>query len=91
MFSLEFGSISCHARAAENDSIVESVLLVLVTAVATWFIMNRVRLKARPPKLLTHEEKEIGRARDIGTQLDGARDRASALGSTATSWRSLKP
>lgn len=57
---------------------IQSVLLVLVTAVATWFIMNWVRLKARPPKLLTHEEKEIGRARDIGTQLDGARDRASA-------------
>ena len=57
---------------------IQSVLLVLVTAVATWFIMNRVRLKPLPPRLLTHEQKEIGRAKDIGTQLDGARDRASA-------------
>src|SRR3954466_15081532 len=56
---------------------IQSVLLVLVTAVATWFIMNRARSGPGRPTALTHEQKEIGRARDIGTQLDGARDRAS--------------
>jgi hypothetical protein len=56
---------------------IQSVLLVLVTAIATWFIMNRARSGSGPPKTLTHEEKEIGRAKEIGTQLDGARDRAS--------------
>src|SRR4051812_26130117 len=55
----------------------QSVLLVLVTAAATWFIMNRARSSSGPARALTHEEKEIGRAKDIGTQLDGARDRAS--------------
>ncbi len=55
----------------------QSVLLVIVTAVATWFIMYWVRLVPERPKELSHEELEIGRAKDIGTQLDGARDRAS--------------
>src|SRR5437660_4949198 len=56
---------------------IQSVLLVLVTAVATWFVMNRARSGPGRPTALTHEQKEIGRAKDIGTQLDGARDRAS--------------
>src|SRR4051812_25124860 len=57
----------------------QSVLLVLVTAAATWFIMNRARSSSGPARALTHEEKEIGRAKNIGTQLDGARDRASHI------------
>lgn len=55
----------------------QSVLLVVATAIATWFIMRWIRIAPRPARMLSHEEKEIGRAKDIGTQLDGARDRAS--------------
>ncbi len=55
----------------------QSVLLVVVTALATWFIMRWVRSKPPAPRPLSAEETEIGRAKDIGTQLDGARDRAS--------------
>ncbi len=55
---------------------IQSVLLVAVTALATWFIMHWVRSPGRP-KALSYEEREIGRAKYIGTQLDGARDRAS--------------
>ena len=56
---------------------IQSVLLVVITAMATWFIMRRVRSVPGRPKALSSEEREIGRAKDIGTQLDGARDRAS--------------
>lgn len=55
---------------------IQSVLLVLATAVATWFIMRSARSVSRHPEALSHEEREIGRAKAIGTQLDGARDRA---------------
>ena len=58
----------------EIRSMVQSVLLVLVTALATWFIMRWFRLVPQP---LNREQREIGSAKDIGTQLDGARDRAS--------------
>jgi hypothetical protein len=54
----------------------ESVFLVAVTAFATWFIMRWARSKPPAPRSLSHEETEIGRAKDIGTQFDGARDRA---------------
>ena len=56
---------------------IQSVLLVLVTAVATWFVMRQVRSVPARPKALSPEEREIGRAKDIGTRLDSARDRAS--------------
>jgi hypothetical protein len=56
---------------------IQSVLLVLVTAVATWFVMNWLRPVAAPQSAMTHQRTEIDRAKDIGTQLDGARDRAS--------------
>src|SRR5437764_1130862 len=69
--------LSWNARTQESGSIIQSILLVLVTAVATWFIMHRARSGPGRATALTHEEKEIGRAKDIGTQLDGARDRAS--------------
>src|SRR6476469_3070789 len=56
---------------------IQSVLLVLITAAATWLIMRRVRTMPESPRALSSEEREIGRAKDIGTRLDGARDRAS--------------
>ena len=55
----------------------ESLLLVILTAAATWFLASWVRSPPPPARSQSHEEKEIGRAKDIGTQLDGARDRAS--------------
>ena len=54
----------------------QSVLLVIGTALATWFIIGWARYV---PRLLNREEREIGSAKDIGAQLDGARDRASLL------------
>ena len=56
---------------------IQSVLLVLATALVTWFVMRSVRPVAQPT--LNREEREIGSARDIGTRLDGARDRASLV------------
>ena len=58
----------------EIGSMAQSVLLVFSTALATWFIMRWARSVPRP---LNREEREIGSAKDIGTQLDDARDRAS--------------
>jgi hypothetical protein len=60
-------------------AMIESLLLVVVTAVATWFIMRHVRSSPEAPASLSHEEREIGRAKDIGRRLDGARDRASQV------------
>ena len=57
----------------------QSVLLVIVTALVTLLIMQWVRSRPERPKALSQEEKEIGRAKNIGTQLDGARDRASLV------------
>jgi hypothetical protein len=54
----------------------QSLLLVAITALATWLIMRWLRSPAAPTKPLTGEEKEIGRAKEIGKQLDGARDRS---------------
>ena len=56
---------------------IQSVLLVVATALVTWFIMRWARSDPARPAALSPEEQEAGRARDIGTQLDGARDRAS--------------
>lgn len=57
----------------------QSIILVVVTAVATWFIMRWLKSRPRPATPLTIEEQEIGRAKVIGLQLDGARDRASLV------------
>src|SRR3954453_12722252 len=57
----------------------QSVLLVAVTALLTWLIMKRVRSTADRPKALSAQENEAERAKDVGTQLDGARDRASLV------------
>jgi len=56
----------------------QSVLLVAVTALLTWFIMRWARLMPDKPRPLSPQEKEAERAKNVGTQLDGARDRASA-------------
>ena len=55
----------------------QSVLLIAVTALLTWFIMRWVRSAPDRPKRLSGQESEAERAKDIGTQLDGARDLAS--------------
>ena len=56
---------------------IDSVLLVIGTVMVTWLIMRWVRLEPRPSRSMSPQEREAGRAKDIGTQLDGARDRAS--------------
>lgn len=58
---------------------IQSVLLVVITAVVTWLVLRWTKTKPKLAKLLSLEEKEAGRARDIATQLDGARDRASEV------------
>ena len=55
----------------------QSVLLVAGTALLTWFIMKWVRSTAHRPQRLSAQESEAERARDVGTQLDGARNQAS--------------
>jgi hypothetical protein len=60
----------------EISSMVQSVLLVFGTALATWFVMRWFRFVPQP---LNREQKEIGSAKNIGTRLDGARDRASVV------------
>jgi hypothetical protein len=57
--------------------VTQSVLLVVGTALITWFVMRWVRSAPPPPRSLSSEEMEAGRAKDIGTQLDDARDRAT--------------
>ena len=54
-----------------------TVLLVVVTALLTAVVMHWLR--SPPPfiQALTGEEKEADRAKAVGEQLDGARDRAS--------------
>src|SRR3954451_9675779 len=56
---------------------VQSVLLIAGTALLTWFIIGWLRPAAHRPKRLPAQESEAERAKDVGTQLDGARDRAS--------------
>jgi hypothetical protein len=57
----------------------QSLLLVIVTAIVTWLLIRWSKSAPRLAKLLSVEEKEAGRAKDIGTQIDGARDRASDI------------
>lgn len=57
----------------------QSVMLVVVTVLVTWLFLRWTRDTPRLAKLLSLEEKEAGRAKDIGDQLDGARDRASEV------------
>jgi hypothetical protein len=55
----------------------QSVLLVAVTALVTWLAMRWLRSPRPPAQPLTAEEMEIGRAKAIGEELEGARVRAS--------------
>src|SRR3954451_11398390 len=55
----------------------QSVLLVAATAILTWLIMGWFRSAPDRPKPLSAQESEAERAKDVGTQLDSARDRAS--------------
>ena len=56
----------------------QSILLVAVTAVLTWFVAGRMRAIPAIARL-SAQQKEANRAKDIGDQLDGARDRASSV------------
>jgi hypothetical protein len=56
---------------------IQSVLLVIATALLTWFIMRWARPTRNDPKHVSPQEREAERAKDIGTQLDSAKDRAS--------------
>jgi len=58
--------------------VLQSVLLVAVTALLTWIIVSRMRLGTAGAPRLSAQQKEANRARDIGDQLDGARERASS-------------
>lgn len=57
----------------------QSVLLVAATAILTWFVMGRVRWARPRAGRLSAQESEANRAKDIGAQLDGARERASSV------------
>lgn len=57
----------------------QSILLVVGTALVTWFIMRWMRSNPIVARSQSPEEREAGRAKDIGNQLDGARDRASIV------------
>jgi hypothetical protein len=57
----------------------QSVLLVAVTALLTWFIARWSRSEPVRPKSLSPQEREAEHAKQVGTELDGARDRASVV------------
>ena len=57
----------------------ESVLLVVITALVTWLLLRWTKMQPRLAKLLSLEEEEAVRAKNISTQLDDARDRASDI------------
>jgi len=56
---------------------VQSVLLIAGTALLTWLTIGWLRPAADRPKRLSAQESEAERAKDVGAQLDNARDRAS--------------
>jgi hypothetical protein len=55
----------------------QSILLVAVTALLTWFIARWSRSGPVRPRSLSPQEREAEHAKEVRTQLDGARDRAS--------------
>jgi hypothetical protein len=63
----------------EAPIMTQSVLLVAVTALVTWFIMRWARWAPDRPRRLSAQEREAESAKEIGTQFDGARDRASVV------------
>jgi len=78
MSSMASFDVPCDADdSPEGTFVIQSVLIIVATAFATWAIMRWAMLKPDSPKSRSPEEREADRAKDIGTQLDGARDRAS--------------
>jgi hypothetical protein len=57
--------------------VTQTIFLVALTALLTWFIARWSRSTPVRPKWLSPQEREAENARDVGTQLEGARDRAS--------------
>jgi hypothetical protein len=58
--------------------VLQTILLIAVTAVITWFVAGRIRASPAIVRL-SSQQKEANRAKDVGNQLDGARDRASSV------------
>ena len=56
----------------------QTILLIAVTAVITWFVAGRLRASPATARV-SEQQREANRAKDIGDQLDGARDRASSV------------
>jgi hypothetical protein len=59
--------------------VIQSLILIVVTAFVTWLVMFWARLAPGRARSLSLEEREADRAKDIGVRLDGARDRASGV------------
>jgi hypothetical protein len=59
--------------------VIQSVLLIVATALVTLLVARWARSEPDRPKSQSSEEREAGRAKDIGTGLDDARDRASVV------------
>ena len=58
---------------------IQSLLLVVATAFATWAIIRFATSKPDRPKPLSPQEREAEHAKEVGNWLDGARDRASVV------------
>jgi len=59
--------------------VIQSLLLIIATALVTWFVARWARSKPPSFQPQSPEQREAGRAKDIGAQLDGARDRATLV------------
>lgn len=55
----------------------QSVLLVAATALVTWLILRWSASRPDGPKALSFQEREAQHAKEISSQLDGARQRAT--------------
>ena len=58
---------------------IQPLLLIVATALVTWFVARWARSRPEPLQSQSPEQREADRAKDIGTQLDGARDRATLV------------
>src|SRR6478736_8802226 len=68
-----------HWQVGRSPAMTQSILLVAATALLTWAIMRWSRSKPDRPKSLSPQEREARHAKEVGTRLDGARDRASVV------------
>jgi len=59
--------------------VIQSLLLVVATAFATWAIIRFATSQPDRPKPLSPQEREAEHAKEVGNWLDGARDRASVV------------